>query len=476
MHADYQHLSAREQGFLNLEHADAPLHVLRVQLFPAAGLRGDSGGVAVDRIRELVAARIGDLHRHRQILAELPLETQAIWVDAEDVNLSLHVRHVRLPRPGSERQLKRLIGRIAATPLDRERPLWELWVIEGLEGDRVAVVTKLHACLDDPEHRHGLPHALLAEAPSDKVGPPAHWRPHPRPGRVELAIDELQELAQLPATWWDRMRDLLAPEQGEPGLGERLRAVGQAVASGLQTGPASPFDAKVGSLRRADWCRMDAPALDSVVRRFGATVEEIALSCVAGALARFLEDTRGVALRGFELRALVPLDPLCDAARAGERAWIVELPLEERDPVQRLALIRERTRSREAHEHAQGAGLLVGLGARVPGAIFSLAMRVLRNRHPFNLVIATEHGRPGTRYLLDAPLEDVITIEPITHGLALGIAVAHGPGGLSWGFNSDWDGFPDLHELVVATEAACAELTEAARSSDPIHTLPGSQG
>lgn len=467
MHADYQHLSPRERGFLNLDHSDAPLHVLRVQIFPADGLCSDSGGVAVDRIRERVAACIGDLHRYRQVLAELPLDSRAIWVDADEVDLHLHVRHLRLPRPGSERQLKRLIGRIAATPLDPVRPLWELWVIEGLEGGRVAVATKVHACLDDPEHRRGLPYALLSEVPSDKVGPPAHWRPSPRPSRIELAVDEFQELAQLPASWWDQLRQLVAPDDGAPGLGERVRAVGQAVATGLHVSSESPFDGKVGSLRRTDWTRMDREAVDSIVRRFDATVEEIALTCSAGALARFLGGTRGVALKGLDLRALVPLDPASEAGQNEEVAWIVELPLEEADPVLRLEEIRRRTRSKRAHEQARGAGLLAEFGAQVPGAILSLATRILRSRHPFSLVIATEHGTSQPRYLLEALLEQSIPIEPVTHGFALGISLVNGPAGLSWGFNSDWDSFADLHDLVLATEEACAELTEAARSATP---------
>ncbi|MBW2240684.1 MAG: DUF1298 domain-containing protein [Deltaproteobacteria bacterium] len=462
MHADYEHLSPREQGFLNLDRPDSPLHVMRVQLFPAAGLSDDSGGTAVDRIRERVAARIGDLHRYRRVLAELPLESRAIWVDAEDIDLDFHVRLVRLPRPGDGRQLKRLIGRIAATPLDPARPLWELWVIEGLENARVALVTKVHACLDEPEHYRGLPHALLTDEPSDKVGPPAHWRPHPPPSRIELAVDELQELAQLPADWWTRLRQWVAPEEGALGLSERVRAVGQAVASGLQIGSESPFDGEVGSLRRTDWTRMDAEAVDVVARRFGATVEEIALTVSTGALARFLEGTRGISLGGLDLRALVPLDPSADAARQGELAWILELPLAEADPARRLEEIRLRSRSEKAHEQARGAGLLAEFGAQVPGAIFSLATRVLRRRHPFSLVIATEHATSEPRYLLDALLEQTIPVEPVTHGLALSIALVYGPHGLSWGFNADWEAFPDLHDLVLATEQACAELVLAA--------------
>ncbi len=468
MHADYEHLTAREQGFLKLEHPDAPLHVLRVQRFPAAGLRNDTGSVAVNRIRDRVAARIGDLHRYRQVIAELPLETQPIWVDAEDVDLDYHVRHVRLPRPGSERQLKRLIGRIAATPLDPGRPLWELWIIEGLEDERVVLASKLHVCVDDPEHRTGLPYALLADEPSDKVGPPAHWRPHPRPSRAELALDELQELAQLPATWWERMRRWVAPEPGEAGLGERLRAVGQAVASGLHHGSDSPFDVRVSSLRRTDWCRMDREAVDSVVRRFGASVEEIALTCAARALARFLAETRAIDLDGFELRALAPLDVAAEAAAGEQVAWMTLLPLDEPDPVRRLEEVRRRTRSREAREQGRGAGLLAELGTQIPGAIFSLATRVLRSRHPFHLVIAVEHGPSSPRFLLEAPVEETIPIEPVTHGLALGISLAYGPAGLSWGFNADWDAFPDLHELVVATDEACRELVDAARRPTPL--------
>ncbi len=461
----YDRLTPLEHGMLQLEEQNASLHLTTLQLFEAASLRTDDGGVDVERIRELVRSRLVELPRYRRVLARLPLEPQPIWVDAEEVDLEFHVRHQRLPRPGTERQLKRMVGELAATALDAGRPLWELWVIEGVPGDRIALVTKVHACLIQANGRPAMPDALLGEAPEAKVQAVGAWHPRPRPSRAELALDELFTLVHWPADLWQRARQLAGEVTEGPGVLGRLRALAEALGDGLHASAETPLDVRLGPLRRMDWAHTEPETLGRIVRGSAATLEEIALCSSAGALGRFLSGTRGIDPRALELRALVPVDPVAHEREPGPGAWIVDLPLAERDPLRRLRRIRRQLRREEASGEVLGTGWLAELGARMPEPLLGLATRWLRARHPFHLVITPLRASDGARYLLDARLLETVLLEPLTHGMGLGISITHGAAGLVWGLHADWDAFPDLHELALAIEQETADLARLALSA-----------
>ena len=145
----YTRLSALDRSFLDIEDRTAHMHVGATCIFDAAPLRTESGGIDIERIRAHVASRLHLIPRYRQRLAWVPVEGHPVWVDDDRFNLNYHVRHTALPRPGSERQLKRLSGRVFSQQLDRGKPLWEMWVVEGLDGDRFAVINKVHHCMVD---------------------------------------------------------------------------------------------------------------------------------------------------------------------------------------------------------------------------------------------------------------------------------------------------------------------------------------
>ena len=145
----YERLSQLDHSFLIYEGPSSPMHVGATQIFEAAPLRRPAGGIDLERIEEYVLSRLHRLPRYRQRLASTPIEKHPIWIDDPRFNLRYHLRHTRLPRPGDERLLKRTVGRIVSQHLDRGKPLWEMWLIEGVEGDRVAVVSKIHHCMID---------------------------------------------------------------------------------------------------------------------------------------------------------------------------------------------------------------------------------------------------------------------------------------------------------------------------------------
>lgn len=187
--ASYERLSALDRFFLDVESSNTHMHVAAVMLFDAGPLRNSSGGIDIDRIRKYVASRLHLIPRYRHRIKMIPIENHPVWVDDDQMNIRYHVRHTSLPRPGSLRQLKRLAGRVMSQKLDRSKPLWEFWVIEGLENDRFAVITKTHHCMIDgdlgrrsghgPSRTHGRrPRRGSAqlEAASDAVEPRARTR------------------------------------------------------------------------------------------------------------------------------------------------------------------------------------------------------------------------------------------------------------------------------------------------------------
>ena len=165
MSAGYERFSAQDSSFLVFEDPNTHMHLGGIAIFDPGPLATADGGVDIERIRRHVESRLHWIPRYRQRVAYVPLERHPVWVDDDHFNLSYHVRHTSLPRPGDEEQLKRLAGRIMSQRLDRRRPLWEIWIVEGLEGGRFAMVTKTHHCMVDG-------HRCCASAPSGRIPPP----------------------------------------------------------------------------------------------------------------------------------------------------------------------------------------------------------------------------------------------------------------------------------------------------------------
>ena len=196
----YDRLTQLDNSFLVYEDAqpEGSMHVASTQIHQAGPLRGRDGSIDIERIEEYVLSRLDQIPRYRQRLAHTPLEGHPVWVDDASFNIRYHVRHSRLPRPGNERQLKRMVGRIFSQRLDREKPLWELWFIEGLEGDRLAVLSKVHHCMVDGVSGSELISALMTTEPQEKPPPPARWDPRPAPTRTQLAVGEVARVARAP--------------------------------------------------------------------------------------------------------------------------------------------------------------------------------------------------------------------------------------------------------------------------------------
>ena len=186
----YDRLSFLDSSFLALESPTAHMHVAGVALFEGGALRSDDGGIDIDRIRTFIGSRLHYVPRYRQKLAWIPIEKNPIWVDDQHFNLDYHVRHISLPKPGTEAQLKELFGQTLSSQLDRSKPLWQMWIVEGCEKDRFGLIFKIHHCMLDGVSGVDLMGVLLGLAPTTEIEPSPPFEPRPAPSGAQLVADE----------------------------------------------------------------------------------------------------------------------------------------------------------------------------------------------------------------------------------------------------------------------------------------------
>ncbi len=464
----YHRLSGLDNSFLVYEDATpaGAMHVASTQVHEAAPLRRPDGSLDIERIEEYVVSRLDRIPRYRQRLDRTPIEGHPVWVDDASFDIRYHVRHSRLPRPGNERQLKRMAGRIFSQRLDREKPLWELWVIEGLEGDRIAVVSKVHHCMVDGVSGSELISALLTQEPLEKPEPPARWTPRPTPGRLQLGVDEAARMLRAPFELSESISRLLRDEDHERHhFAERMRALRRVLESGGGTTPV-PFNRPVGPHRRLDWTPMSMDRIREVRRAVGGTVNDVVLATAAGAFGRYLSRDRGLDLDGVHFRAMAPVSVRTDDDRGtmGNRvsAWTVDLPIAEPDPLARLERVHEATLELKESNQALGAETLSHVTEWTGSGLLSLGARLVMYGTPFNTVITNVPGPRGPLYMLESKLLEIHPHVPLMGTLGLGIALFSYGGTLSWGFSADWELVPDLHQLVLAVERSFEDLCTAA--------------
>jgi WS/DGAT/MGAT family acyltransferase len=447
------------------------MHVAATMLFDAEPVQLPSGGVDVERIREYVLSRLDQIPRYRQRLAEVPLDAQPIWVDDEHFNIHYHVRHASLPRPGTERQLKRLSGRIFSQQLDRTKPLWELWIVEGLDEDkRFALINKVHHSVVDGVAGVDLMTYLLTPEPRSEVGEVPRFRPRRAPSATQLLRDQALYRATTPLRF---LRSLARPgeqiQEAADRLSEGARALSEFLGVSLQRASATPLNTAIGPHRKFDWLRIDLGRVKEVKNRLGGTVNDVVLATVAGAVRRFLEHRR-VPIDALRFRVFAPVSVRSeeDQGSLGNRVsgWYVDLPIDDPDPRVRLERIRATTaRLKESH-HALGADVLTGVSEWTGPTLLSVAFQLATRIRPFNLIVTNVPGPQIPLYLLESQMLATYPQAPLLPNQGLAIAQFSYAGWLCWGFTADWDLMPDLHDIVLATEKAFEELESAAGGTE----------
>jgi diacylglycerol O-acyltransferase / wax synthase len=455
-------LTGLDASFLHLEDASAHMHVASVMLF-------EGSPPPYDDLLESLERRLPLVPRYRQRLAFVPLgQGRPKWVDDPHLNLRYHVRSTALPSPGSEEQLKALAGRVFSQQLDRDKPLWEVWLVDGVEGDRFALLSKTHHALVDGISGVDLISVLFdtSAEPAAPTGPGDRWLPRPLPSRAQLLAEALLERTTLPA---EIARSLRAAFRGPRRIAEGVRdaavGVGAMAWAGLNAAPASPYNKSIGPHRRFTWARADLAHLKAIKDELGGTVNDVVLATVAGALGRHLR-RRGENTDGLELKAMVPVSVRSDIERGalGNRvaAMMAPLPVWCQEPVARLDIVREELKGLKSGGQAVGAQVLTDLSGFAPPTIMDQASRLMARQRFFNLVVTNVPGPQIPLYLLGRRMLDPFPMVPLVKNQGLGIALLSYDGRINFGLVGDYDLLWDLDDLALDVEESLGELTEAA--------------
>jgi diacylglycerol O-acyltransferase len=461
-YSHYDRLTALDGSFLELESPGVHMHVGSVGIFEPGPLGTPEGGIDFDRILTLAEAGLQRAPRFRQKLAFTPATNRPVWVDDEHFNLLYHVRHTSLPPPGDERRLKRLAGRIFSQKLDRGKPLWELWVIEGLEGGRFGFLSKVHHCLIDGISGVDLTAAFMGADPDYRAELPEHrWIPRPAPSGLGLLTDELRRRASLPGKLMAGVAGALSKRESRRGASQAASGFLDSLLTALRPASETPFNVPIGPHRRFDWTRFDLGVVREVKQKLGGTVNDVVLACVAGAVRDFLNE-QGTELSGIDFRVFVPVSTRTAAERGklGNRVsmMVAPLPVDEPNPRRRLARIAEQTRTNKESGQARGPQALEEFADwTVPGLLAAFS-RLAASRRAFNLVVTNVPGPQQPIYMNGARMLASYPLVPLFTNQALGIALFSYDGGLFWGFDADWDALPGLHDFVGSIEREFEEL------------------
>jgi WS/DGAT/MGAT family acyltransferase len=435
-----------------------------VIVFESGSLATPEGGVDFERIREIVLARLPELPRLRTKLRRVPLDGHPVWVDDQEFNLDFHLRQSSLPRPGNHEQLCRTAARIAAGRLDRSRPLWDCWVIEGLEGGRFALVLKMHKALASLEGADLL-RALLTATDGPAPRTAGRFAPRPAPSPVELFRQEVVRR-------WSPSRRLvgramhLVRRPGRVGRTFQQQAEGMLKVLGYKLRPAgeSPFDGNLSPHRSFAVQTVSLEDVQAIRHALGGKVHDVVLAVLSGALRRFVQRLH-VSPTTVDLRAVTPI-----LESSGEEAYpqIVELPIWEESAEVRLELLSEQTR-RIRNESDLATGESISAGDEWNAArLFAIGARALKGIETGQLAILQSPGPQQPLYLDGARLAECYGILPLQDSSALGVTVLSYDGSLFFAFNSDPDIVKDVGFLSDAVEAELEELVGGAAAREPV--------
>jgi diacylglycerol O-acyltransferase / wax synthase len=474
-HGHGERLASVDAAFLEMETPRLHMHVGGLLIFDAPPPPPDGAEVSgFARFLALIGSRLHLVPRYRQKLAVPPLGLgNPVWIDDPDFDLSYHVRHAALPQPGTMAQLTEYAARILSRPLDRDRPLWETYVIEGLEEGRFAILSKSHHAMIDGLAGMDIATVMLDLEPDASAVPaaPAPWAPSPTPSSAHLAFGAVRDLASSPA---DLLRTGRRVIEAPTKTAARALEVGRGVASVaranlLKPAPRSLLNQAPGPHRRLAVQRISLAEVKAIKDAFGTTVNDVVLAMVADATGRYLR-SRGARTDRVWLRAMVPVATR-DASGAhalGNNvvSVFVDLPMGEMDPVERLRVCHEAMAEVKSSHHAVGAGFLIGLTQFAPPTIHAMASRAAARSRLFNFLVTNVPGPQLPIYCLGARLLGFFPFTPLAATQAYAVGLTSVDGWLNFGITADYDALPDVERV---TGFLVESVEELARSAEAVH-------
>ena len=464
-------LSVVDNSFLELEKGPSHMHVGGIMIF-------EGPPPSREEFCRSISSRLHLVPRYRQKLAFPRLEMgRPLWIDDPSFNLDYHVRHTGLPKPGSEEQLRQLAGRIFSQRLDRSKPLWEVWLVQGLERNRFALINKTHHALVDGVSGVDISTVLFDLSPVPPEQPePEPWEPAPEPSQAELVAEGIGGLATAPLGLAGKtLGALRGPRRTVSSVRESAEAVSEVLWAALNPAPETPLNLSIGPHRRIQWVQRELDDFKAVKNALGGTVNDVVLAVVAGALGRWLR-SRGVRTEGLELRALVPVSTRAEDERGalGNRVAAMRgpLPVYAEDPRERLRIVSESMTGLKESKQAQGAEVIAGLQDFAPPTILAQASRLNFSTRLFNLIVTNVPGPQFPLYLLGREMQELVPIAFLPENHALAVAIMSYNGKMDFGLLSDYDAMPDLEDFGARIEDALDELLAAAAAAKPGRRAP----
>ena len=462
-----ERLRSRERAFLRAEEPTSPRHNATVEIFEVA-----DSGFDYDRLVELISDRISFVPRYRQRVVSVPGGlANPVWVDDEAFDLGYHVRRSALPRPGTDEQLFELVARIVSRPLDRTHPLWEIYFIEGLSGDRVAILSKSHQALVDGVHTVDLGQLLLDVTPEPRVLEADDWSPRSSPSAPALIASALKDSVTAPTTVVDTV-GVAANNALQSAEAARHRA---ARATRLLTGRrperSSAVFGPLSQQRRVITLTTDLADYRTVRQTHGGTINDVILATVTGGLRGWLM-TRTASLSGVrQIRALVPvsvIDDELEATSLGSQiaAHFVTLPVGEASPVVRLHQVSYSFQAHKDTGRSVAANRLAGIAGFAPTTFHAIGSRVAADelRRGYQLSVTNVPGPQAPLYASGARMVATYPVPPLLPGHPLTIAVTSYDGKVFYGINADRALLPDVDVFTTCLAEALDELLTVSTS------------
>ncbi len=460
-----QRLGPQDASFLYLETPSVHQHVGGLAVLDPSTAPG--GSLRFDMLVEVISSRLHLVPRFRQKVVFPPLATaRPVWVDDAHFDLEFHMRRAALPAPGGRKELIDYVQRVISRPLDRTKPMWELYLIEGMEVGLTSILTKVHHAMVDGMAAIDLASAIYDFSPQPQILTTEPWKPGPEPSRGDLLRDALREQLTNPLGALAQLTNLVIRTPGRV-----VRQVGDVV-GGLRDvlgvgvmAPPSPFNRRVGPNRRFAMFEAPVQTFKDVKRALGATVNDVVLATVAGAMHGLLRHRREPTRERY-LRAMVPVSVRARSERSamGNRvsSIFVDLPVGPMGAKKRLAMIREKTKSLKESNYAVGAEFLMNIGTWAPPTIHAMAARLAARSRLINLVVSNVPGPQVPMYIAGAKLLAQYPIMPIAETMGVSIACTSLAGTMAFGITADWDTLPDIEYLASSMDDALTELRKAA--------------
>lgn len=465
-------MTTQDASYYYLETSNTPMHIGSLAI-----LEPPEGGLAYENLLRLVEQRLPEVPRYRQKVREVAFGlARPVWVDDRDFDITYHVRRSALPKPGSDEQLHDLIARLVSRPLDRTRPLWEMYLVEGLAGDRCALFTKTHSALVDGERFLEIGQVLFDKSPVPRETPEELWMPEREPSESALLVGALAELVTRPGDGIAAIRSAVGDLAST--AAETVDILGRLARTAAQSAPETPLNTQISRSRRFSVVSSELEPYRTIHTRYGCTINDVVLAVIAGALRYWLLSRGEPLTEATVVRAMVPMsvyvqdagDPTQDDAiqvhPQGEvSSFLLDLPVGEPNAVVRLSHIAHAGEAYARQRRRVAAQSMIRLSGFAPATMHAVGVRVATgfSQRMFNLMITNAPGPQHVLYLGGARLLEMYPVSPLLKNQALSIALTSYNGNIYYGLNADRDAMPDVEVASTLLQESLEELLDVSR-------------